>query len=80
MKTPPELATDLNKSIYEMEDDIMSIIDFANLLLGVTGGKEIEPCHVPGIYRLLDSMLEHGHSLHRRHNEARQISGRLTNP
>jgi hypothetical protein len=80
MKAAAELAGDLSKSINEMEDDILSIVDFTNLLLGVTEGKEIEPFHVPGIYRLLNSMLEHGHSLRRRQDEARQTAHRLANP
>jgi hypothetical protein len=36
-----QLTSELNKCIIEMEDDIMSMVDFTNLLLGVTEGTDL---------------------------------------
>ena len=39
MKTPAELATDLYATVDEMEDDVMSILDFTYLLIGLTTAR-----------------------------------------
>jgi hypothetical protein len=61
-----KVAKDLHSTIDDMEDDISSILDFTYILIGLTEGNEIEPVHVPGIHRMLDLILLHGHSLRKR--------------
>jgi hypothetical protein len=58
-----------------MEDDVMAIIDFTNLLLDFTGGSEIASDHIPGIHRILGSILELGHSLNRRQMTPKALAG-----
>ena len=73
-------AADLYGTVNEMEDDVMSILDFTYLLIGLTEGHEIEPVHVPGIHRMLDLILERAHSMQKRWNEAYQAARRLARP
>jgi hypothetical protein len=77
MKAPAELVNGAYLAIDEMEDQICSIVAFANLMIAVTEGPEIEKAHVPGIQRLLLSILELGQSLQTHQGDACEAIRRL---
>jgi hypothetical protein len=80
MKTAEELLSDLNEALVPIENDYLSIKDYAHLLQGVTSGREVHQEHVPGIYRLLFEIVDRAEAIRKHHDTASQILHRLRHP
>src|SRR5947209_20447149 len=65
----PMKAEPLADQIEPMENDILKILDFGNVLQGITEGEAISREHVPGIYRMVVEIIECANSLRDRHNK-----------
>ena len=63
------IADQIEGELQPMENDILKILDFGNVLQGITDGEAISREHVPGIYRMVVEIIECANSLRDRHDK-----------
>lgn len=82
MKSPSELLHELNAALDPMENDSLSVIQYATLLTVLTSGSDAANAAtaIEGIHRLMFEIRDHGENLHKQFEAARQIVKRLANP
>jgi hypothetical protein len=79
MKSPSELLHELNAALDPMENDSLSVIQYATLLTVLTSARYAETA-MDGIHRLMFEIRDHGENLNKQYEAARQIVKRLSNP
>jgi hypothetical protein len=79
MESPSELLHKLNAALDPMENDSLSVIQYATLLTVLTSGPDAETA-IDGIHRLMFEIRDHGENLYKQYDAAREIVKRLSNP
>lgn len=79
MKSPSELLHELNAALDPMENDSLSVIQYATLLTVLTSRPDAEIA-IDGIHRLMFEIRDHGENLYKQYDAAREIVKRLSNP
>ena len=79
MKNPAELINDLKGNLEPMENDYLSIIQYALLLSVLTAGPDAETA-MDGIHRLMFEISDHATAIKKQHEAMWQIVRCLGNP
>jgi hypothetical protein len=79
---PSELLHKLSAALDPMENDSLSVIQYATLLTVLTSGSDAANAAtaIEGIHRLMFEIRDHGENLNKQWEAARQIVKRLANP
>jgi hypothetical protein len=79
MKTPAELINDLKGQLEPMENDYLSIIQYAGLLSVLTAGPDAETA-IDGIHRLMFEIRDHAAAIGKQHEAIWRIVKCLDDP
>ena len=79
MKSPAALVRELKDIVFEIEDDILAVRDYGELLAFVTASTWHESCH-RGMNRLAMLINAQGETIDKAHDRMTAILQHLANP